>query len=95
MEIHLQHAQSLCELVLDGSHKPFHTLACPLNQAGLRAEKATQQGRQQGQTAKDLPILLCEISPLVEGQASAAVHVSNGDTLRGRPLVSELLKSGM
>ena len=42
MEIHLQHAQSLGELVLDGSHKPFRALACPLNQAGLRAEKETQ-----------------------------------------------------
>ena len=30
-----------------------------------------------------------------QGQASVAVHVSNGDTLRRRPLVSELLKSGM
>lgn len=38
MEIHIQHAQSLGELVLDGSHKPFRALACPLDQAGLRAE---------------------------------------------------------
>ena len=43
MEIHLQEAQSLGVLVLDGSHKPFRALACPLNQqAGLRAEKETR-----------------------------------------------------
>ena len=42
-EIHLQHAQSLGEFVLDGSHKPFRALDCPLDQAGLRAEKNTQQ----------------------------------------------------
>ena len=43
MEIHLHHAQSLGELILDGRHKPFHALACPLNQqAGLRAEKETR-----------------------------------------------------
>ena len=41
MEIHLQHAESLGELVLDGSHKPFRALACPLNKAGLRAEEET------------------------------------------------------
>ena len=41
MEIHLQHAQSLGELVLDGSHKPFHALAGAIHQAGLRAEKET------------------------------------------------------
>ena len=43
MEIHLQHAQSLGELVLDGSHKPFRALACPLNRAGVRAGKETNQ----------------------------------------------------
>ena len=42
MEIRLQHAQSLGELVLDVSQKPFRALACLLNQAGLRAEKETQ-----------------------------------------------------
>ena len=31
MEIQLQHAQSLGELVVDGSHKSFRALACPLN----------------------------------------------------------------
>ena len=39
MEIRLKDAQSLGELVLDGSQKPFRALACPLDQAGLRAEK--------------------------------------------------------
>ena len=42
IETHLQHAQSLGELVLDGLHKPFRALACPLNKAGLRAEEETQ-----------------------------------------------------
>jgi len=43
MEIHLHHAQSLGELILDGRHKPFRALACPLNQqAGLKAEKETR-----------------------------------------------------
>ena len=42
MEIHLQHAQSLGELVVDGSHKPFPALACLLNRAGVKAEKETR-----------------------------------------------------
>ena len=42
MEIHLQRAQSLGELMIGGSHKPFRALACPLDQAGLKAEKETQ-----------------------------------------------------
>ena len=42
MEIHLQHAQPLGELVVDGAHKPFRALACPLNRAEVRAEKETQ-----------------------------------------------------
>ena len=46
MEIHLWHAQSLDELVLNESHKPFRALANPLDQAGLRAEKETQHHKQ-------------------------------------------------
>ena len=42
MEIHLLHAQSLGEVVVDGSNKPFLGLACPLNRAGVKAEKETQ-----------------------------------------------------
>lgn len=33
MEIHLHHAQSVGELILDGHHKPFRALACHLKQA--------------------------------------------------------------
>ena len=36
MEIHLHHAQSLGELILDGRHKPFRALACPLKPAVLK-----------------------------------------------------------
>ena len=36
MEIHLHHAQSLGELILDGQHKPFRALACPLKPAVVR-----------------------------------------------------------
>ena len=36
MEIHLHHAQSLGELILDGRHKPFRALACPLKRAALK-----------------------------------------------------------
>ena len=42
MEMHLKHAQSLGELVLDGSHKPFRALAYPLDRKGLRAGKETK-----------------------------------------------------
>ena len=53
MEIHLHHAQSLGELILDGRHKPFRALACPLNQqARLRAEKETRHHKQVGQAAE-------------------------------------------
>jgi len=38
MEIHLHHAQSLGELILDGRHKPFRALACPLKRAALKDE---------------------------------------------------------
>ena len=34
-EIHLHHAQSLGELILDGQHKPFRALACPLKPAAV------------------------------------------------------------
>ena len=50
---------------------------------------------QQNQAVCAQPIFLYGLSPLEQGKASAAVHVSNGDTLRRKPLVSELLKSGM
>ena len=30
MEIHLHHAQSLGELIVDVRHTPFRALACPL-----------------------------------------------------------------
>ena len=44
MEIHLHHAQSLGELILDGRHKPFRALACPLKPAVLKDERqATRQ----------------------------------------------------
>ena len=36
MEIHLHHAQSLGELIVDGRHKPFRALACPLKPVVLR-----------------------------------------------------------
>ena len=36
MEIHLHHAQSLGELILDGQHKPFRALACLLKPAVVR-----------------------------------------------------------
>ena len=39
MEIHLHHAQSLGELILDGRHKSFRALACPLKPAGLKDER--------------------------------------------------------
>ena len=39
MEIHLHHAQSRGELILDGQHKPFRALACPLKRAVLKDER--------------------------------------------------------
>ena len=39
MEIHLHHAQSLGELILDGRHKPFRALACPLKPAVVKDER--------------------------------------------------------
>ena len=36
MEIHLHHAQSVGEIILDGRHKPFRALACPLKQSVVR-----------------------------------------------------------
>ena len=39
MEIHLHHAQSLGELILDGRHKPFRALACPLKPAVLKDKR--------------------------------------------------------
>ena len=46
-----QNAQSLGKLVLDGSHKPFHALAYPLDRKGLEQGKRqsipSKQGRQQ------------------------------------------------
>jgi len=39
MEIHLHHAQSRGELILDGRHKPFRALACPLKRAELKDER--------------------------------------------------------
>ena len=39
MEIHLYHAQSLGELILDGRHKPFRALTCPLKRAVLKDKR--------------------------------------------------------
>ena len=36
MEIHLHHAQALGALIIDGQHKPFRALACPLKPAVVR-----------------------------------------------------------
>ena len=38
MEIHLHHAQSLGELIIDGRHTPFRALACRLKPAMLKGE---------------------------------------------------------
>ena len=43
MEIHLHHAQSLGELILDGQHKPFRALACPLKSALVREERVAKR----------------------------------------------------
>ena len=43
MEIHLHHAQSVGELILDGRHKPFRALACPLKPAVVRGEREAKR----------------------------------------------------
>ena len=43
MEIHLHHAQSLGELILDGQHKPFRALACPLKPSVVRSEREAKR----------------------------------------------------
>jgi len=43
MEIHLHHAQSLGELILDGQHKPFRALACPLKPAVVRERREAKR----------------------------------------------------
>ena len=43
MEIHLHHAESLGELILDGQHKPFRALACPLKPAVVRGGRETKR----------------------------------------------------
>ena len=43
MEIHLHHAQSLGELILDGRHTPFRALACPLKSALVREEREAKR----------------------------------------------------
>ena len=40
MKIHTANAQSIGSLILDGEHKPFHALACPLKRpASVRISK--------------------------------------------------------
>ena len=43
MEIHLHHAQSLGELILDGRHTPFRALACPLKPSVVRSEREAKR----------------------------------------------------
>ena len=43
MEIHLHHAQSLGELIVDGRHKPFRALACPLKPAVVRGGREARR----------------------------------------------------
>ena len=43
MEIHLHHAQSLGELIVDGRHKPFRALACPLKPAVVRGGREAKR----------------------------------------------------
>ena len=43
MEIHLHHAQSLGELIVDGRHTPFRALACPLKPSVLRSEREAKR----------------------------------------------------
>ena len=43
MEIHLHHAQSVGKLILDGGHKPFRALACPLKPAVVRGGREVKR----------------------------------------------------
>ena len=43
MEIHLHHAQSLGELILEGRHTPFRALACPLKPAVMKGGREAKR----------------------------------------------------
>ena len=43
MEIHLHHAQSLGELILDGRHTPFRASAFPLKPAVIKGRREAKR----------------------------------------------------